>query len=123
THDMSVAEKLCDFVFMIYRGRKVLVGTLEAVLGAHGSDTLRVRLEGLTGPLTGLPGVARVTEMGRWHELRLEPGADAQQLLPLLAGRGRVCHFELTRPSLHDVFVRIAGPEASVPTSEEGPDA
>ena len=26
--------------------------------------------------------------------------------------RGEVRHFELTRPSLHDIFVRIAAPEA-----------
>src|SRR5205807_7070681 len=28
THDMAVAEKMCDFVFMIYQGKKVLDGTL-----------------------------------------------------------------------------------------------
>jgi len=27
--------------------------------------------------------------------------------------RGRVMHFELTRPSLHDIFVRIASPDAA----------
>src|SRR5947209_10910192 len=31
THDMAVAEKLCDYLFMIYHGRKVLDGTLEAI--------------------------------------------------------------------------------------------
>src|ERR1700756_3693021 len=29
THDMGVAEKMCDFIFMIYKGRKVLDGRLE----------------------------------------------------------------------------------------------
>src|SRR2546430_7074814 len=38
THDMGVAERMCDFIFMIYRGRKVLDGTLEAIQDAHGSD-------------------------------------------------------------------------------------
>src|SRR5205807_9237411 len=31
THDMAVAEKMCDFIFMIYKGRKVLDGTLESI--------------------------------------------------------------------------------------------
>ena len=47
THDMSVAEKLCDFIFMIYKGRKVLDGTLESIQDAYGSDTLRVHLRRL----------------------------------------------------------------------------
>ena len=33
THDMSVAEKLCDFIFMIYKGDKVLDGTLSEIQG------------------------------------------------------------------------------------------
>jgi ABC-2 type transport system ATP-binding protein len=115
THDMAVAERLCDFVFMIYKGRKVLDGTLEAIQDKYGSDTLRVRLEGDGGALDGLPGVARVTDFGRWQELRLERDADPQAILGRLMQFGRVRHFELARPTLHDVFVRIAGPEAATP--------
>jgi ABC-2 type transport system ATP-binding protein len=111
THDMSVAEKLCDFIFMIYKGRKVLDGTLESIQDAYGSDTVRVLLEGRP-ELDGMPGVAKVTDFGRWQELRLEPGSDPQRLLPLLMERGGVRHFELTRPTLQDIFVRIARPAA-----------
>src|SRR5215475_8937097 len=31
THDMAVAEKMCDFIFMIYKGNKVLDGTLDSI--------------------------------------------------------------------------------------------
>src|SRR5437588_10408101 len=106
THDMAVAEKMCDFIFMIYKGRKVLDGTLESIQDAYGSDTVRVFLEGRPA-LGGLPGVARVTDFGRWQELRLEPGADPQAVLAALMQRGPVRHFELTRPTLHDILVRI----------------
>jgi ABC-2 type transport system ATP-binding protein len=112
THDMAVAEKMCDFIFMIYKGRKVLDGTLEAIQDAYGSDTLRVRLEENGRDLDDLPGVLKVADYGRWKELRLAKDADSQQVLLALLARGRVRHFELARPSLHDIFVRIAGPEA-----------
>ena len=109
THDMATAEQMCDFVFMIYRGRKVLDGTLESILDAHGSNTLRVRVDG-GGDLASVPGVARAADLGRCQELHLAPGADPQQVLARLMERGKVGHFELSRPTLHDVFVRIARP-------------
>src|SRR5204863_712470 len=31
THDMAVAEQMCDFIFMMYRGKKVLDGTPESI--------------------------------------------------------------------------------------------
>ncbi len=71
THDMAMAEKMCDFVFMIYRGKKVLDGTLAAIQQAYGADTVRVCLEGERISWSGLPGVEAVRDLGRWQELRL----------------------------------------------------
>ncbi len=31
THDMDIAERMCDTIFMIFRGKKVLDDTLEAI--------------------------------------------------------------------------------------------
>jgi ABC-2 type transport system ATP-binding protein len=109
THNMAVAEQLCDSIFMIYRGRKVLDGTLDAIQDSYGFDTLRVRADGVS--LIGLPGVDRVTDLGRHQELRLVPGADPQAVLAELVRRGPVDRFERARPSLHDIFVRIANPD------------
>jgi ABC-2 type transport system ATP-binding protein len=111
THDMGTAEKMCDFVFMIYKGKKVLDGTLESIQDAYGSDTLHVRLEGDQSGLDDLPGVLKVTDFGRWQELQMERGADPQRVLQVLMSRGKVRHFELARPSLQEIFVRIANPE------------
>jgi ABC-2 type transport system ATP-binding protein len=112
THDMRVAETMCDSVFMIYRGKKVLDGPVDAVIEAYGSDTVRVRFDGAAPPLDNLPGVAALRDLGRLQELRLDAGVDTRALLVELARRGRLTHFEVTHPSLHDVFVRIARPEA-----------
>jgi ABC-2 type transport system ATP-binding protein len=113
THDMAAAERMCDFIFMIHKGRKVLDGTLESIQESYGRDTARVLLEPREVVLDGLPGVQKVIDDGRWRELRLEPYADSQRLLAALIDRGRVLHFELVRPTLHDIFVRIARPEST----------
>jgi ABC-2 type transport system ATP-binding protein len=117
THDMAVAEKMCDFVFMIYKGRKVLDGTLESIQDVYGSDTVRIQLDGTTDFLATLPGVVKLTDFGRYQELRLDKGTDPQRLLALLLEHGRVRHFEVARPTLHDIFVRIAQPKGDIAAS------
>ena len=108
THDMSTAERMCDRIFMIFRGRKVLDGTLEDIQAQYGFDTVRVRSAAGAGALAGLPGVESVNDYGQLQEVRVS--GDPQRFLQQLAGRTTVYHFEIARPSLHDIFVRIARP-------------
>lgn len=108
THDMSVAEKMCDSLVMIFRGRKVLDGSLQQIRSAYGQDTIRVRLSGQT-KVPSLSGVEGMTDFGQYQELRLQPGTDPQRILERLMSIGRVERFELSHPSLEDIFVRIAG--------------
>ena len=111
THDMEMAERLCDFIFMIFRGRKVLDGTLAAIQDQYAVDTVRVRPEaGATIPAP-LPGESRLAGLGPLQGLRRAPGAAAPRGLADLVGRTRLRSFEIAKPSLHDIFVRIARPE------------
>jgi ABC-2 type transport system ATP-binding protein len=110
THDMSVAENLCDYILMIYRGRKVLDGTLDSIQQQYGNDTIRVSA---SGGFDDLPGVEKVRDLGQVQELRMTRGCDPQEVLRTLVARASVTSFTVTRPSLHDIFVRIAGQEAA----------
>ena len=109
THDMGVAERMCDRIFMIFKGRKLLDGTLDQIQSAYGADTVRLRVEGGAGVLRAMPGLTVVNDYGQLQEVRTD---DPQALLIALAARTRVLHFEIARPSLHDIFVRIARPTA-----------
>jgi len=112
THDMSMAERMCDFIFMIFKGRKVLDGTLAAIQDEYGDDTLRVSCGGGAAAIRGVEGVAKVNDFGRIQDVRMVRGADPQDILAAIMARTTVTSFEVTKPSLHDIFVRIAGPEA-----------
>ena len=65
THDMAVAEKMCDAIFMIYQGRKVLDGTLDAIQDTHGADTVRLRFGNGAPNLKEISEVASVTDFGQ----------------------------------------------------------
>jgi len=113
THDMQVAENMCDYICMIFRGKKVLDGTLASIQDQYGNDTIRVSAESGAQALDGLPGVERVRDLGQIQELRMARGCDPQQVLRALIERTCVNSFSIMKPSLHDIFVRIAGPEAA----------
>jgi ABC-2 type transport system ATP-binding protein len=115
THDMSTAEKMCDRIFMIFKGRKVLDGTLQDIQAQYSFDTVRLRTAAGAGALAGISGVDAVNDYGQLQEVRLS--CDPQRFLQQLAARTAVHHFEITRPSLHDIFVRIARPGDADTTS------
>lgn len=118
THDMDVAEKMCDTIFMIFRGKKVLDGTLDSIQDQYGQDTIRIRTATKDHSLQGLVGVEMVNDFGRYQELRIAADGDAQEILRQLVSRTTIQHFEIARPSLRDIFVRIAKPGASQPDKE-----
>jgi ABC-2 type transport system ATP-binding protein len=62
--------------------------------------------------LGDLPGVEKVRDLGQVQELRMALGGDPHQVLRALVERARVTSFSIAKPSLHDIFVRIAGPAA-----------
>lgn len=111
THDMSAAERMCDRIFMIFKGSTVLDGTLDEIQSKYGHDTVRVKITGGRALLNGLDEVESVNDFGNYQELRLK--SDPQKFLHTLVQKTAVEHFEITRPSLHDIFVRIAQPDAA----------
>jgi ABC-2 type transport system ATP-binding protein len=109
THDMSVAERLCDRIFMIFKGKKVLDGTLDEIQSKFGFDTVRLQTDDGLSALDGLVEKDEITDLGNLQEVRWS--GDPQRLLESLLTRTRISRFEVTRPSLHDIFVRIASPD------------
>jgi ABC-2 type transport system ATP-binding protein len=72
---------------------------------------VRLRIDGGAKLLEGIDGVEAVHDFGQAQELRLRHEADPQQVLAAILTRTRVWSFEVAKPSLHDIFVRIAAPQ------------
>lgn len=108
THDMSMAELMCDRIFMIFKGRTVLDGPLADIQRQYGRDIVRVRVRGDARVVAGMPGVAGLNDHGNLQDVRLT--MEPQAWLRELVTRADVEHFEIARPSLHDIFVDIARP-------------
>src|SRR2546425_1569144 len=78
THQMEIAEKLCDDVCMINRAQKVLDGRLREIRRSFARNAVALQLEGADGVLNDPALVANVRKNGDDTEVLLAPGADAQ---------------------------------------------
>ena len=52
---------MCDRIFMIFKGNKVLDGSLDEIQARYGHDTVRVRIGGGAAALAALPESRRST--------------------------------------------------------------
>jgi ABC-2 type transport system ATP-binding protein len=106
THQMEIAEKLCDDVCMINRSRKVLDGRLREIRRSFALNAVAIRFEGVDS-FPSDPEISTVREVGEEFEVLLNPGANPQALLKRLVDSGVVISkFELVEPSLHDIFIQ-----------------
>ena len=106
THQMELAEKICDDICMINKSRKVLDGSLREVKSSFGRNSVALRIEGGDKVLDDPSLVAKIERHSDEMEVLLAGGADAQSLLGRLIEAGtRVSKFELVEPSLNDIFI------------------
>jgi ABC-2 type transport system ATP-binding protein len=120
THVMQHAERLCDRIILIAKGKKIFDGTIAE---AKRLVPRRVRIE--TGePIDVLRGLSEVVSARRLEkengtaagngavpwELELHEKADPQVILQTSFERGiRLRSFNQTEPTLHEVFMRLVG--------------
>jgi ABC-2 type transport system ATP-binding protein len=117
THVMQHAERLCDRLLLLARGRKVFEGTQDEARAALPS---RLTLTCRADP-AGLPGVASTAPVGAaphgWtrFEVTLSPGGDPGDLLETCTAQGFALRaFDIHRPTLHEAFIHLVGADREI---------
>ena len=126
THGMEQAEKVCDAVCIIARGKKVLEGKLREIKRASAMEGL-IALEfandaAKVAARAVIDDKALVAEerppLAGDHadtEVKLADGATPEQLLASFVKTGvALRRFEIVTPTLHQIFVDKVGEEAAV---------
>ena len=133
THLMEQAEKVCDAVCIIARGKKVLDGNLAELRRAAaargrialGFEDAAASARAQAGPLADAALVVNVrpaTAAAESGELvaELAEGATGDGLLAaLLSAGGGLRRFEVVTPTLHQIFLDRVGAEAAVAERRE----
>jgi ABC-2 type transport system ATP-binding protein len=107
THQMNKVEELCDRVLMIDRGQTLLYGELMETKAKFKRNSVRVAVEGEIGDL---PGVIEAKPLNGAVELVLAPDTSPQSILDRLREQGvTINQFEITTPSLNEIFLTLVG--------------
>jgi ABC-2 type transport system ATP-binding protein len=113
THRMDQVEKMCDAIALIHRSHLVLSGSMSEIKSAYPRNRVQVNF---TGDSTFLqhPSVEEYKDYNGRAEIKLDTvdgvEPDAQPLLAAAVARGtRISRFEITAPTLEDIFIEAVG--------------
>lgn len=106
THLMAYAEKIVDDVVMINKGKKVIDGNLSDVKAQLGTKFVKVNYEGDSSFVNALDYVRSVKDYGNEMEIELHDIGLKNKLLNELVSKVSVNGFQVTEPSLNNIFIR-----------------
>ncbi len=109
THQMNQAERMCDRIVLINRGRKIIDGLINDVRARFSAPVAILDAEGDLSWLGELAGVVSANVTAGHARLQLTEQADPNAILEHALHRVRVLRFELQRPDLQEIFVKLVG--------------
>jgi ABC-2 type transport system ATP-binding protein len=124
THIMEQAEKMCDRIVIISRGRKVVDGSLAEVKrdfgGRHVALTFTRNADRAARVLADRSLVAKVDDYGATAEVELAAPGDPDRLLhTLIQEEVGLARFEVVEASLQSIFIAKVGVEAATAPAKE----
>jgi ABC-2 type transport system ATP-binding protein len=114
THLMEFAEKMCDTIAMIDKGKIILNGKLSEIKEKYASRNINLNYQGNISFLNNHSLVESVEDFGNTTGIKLRNENTDQELLKvLLQNNIAIKKFNVDEISLHEIFVSLAGKEVS----------
>ncbi|UCZ53614.1 ATP-binding cassette domain-containing protein [Bacillus shivajii] len=108
SHQMNLVEELCDRLFMIHKGRKIIYGSIDDVKEEYANFKCTIRGKNEEGMLKVIGSVQRVEKKGETSVLYLTSDVAVSRWLKELPEELDIQELSIDRISLHEIFVDIA---------------
>jgi ABC-2 type transport system ATP-binding protein len=112
THQLEQVEELCEDVLIINKGEAVVYGSVRDVKRQHGRNVVRLKLDNDPEAhwLDSLPGVQVTKRRQDYIEMQMQANLNPNVIVEAaLQHGGIITRFELTEPSLTDIFIERVG--------------
>lgn len=107
THQMNEAERLCDHILLINKGKKVIDGPIEEVKKKYSKNFVSVEFRDKIMNLGDIDIIENVYYEGNKAEIELRRNINYNDLLKVLLQRGDISKYEISESSLESIFVEV----------------
>lgn len=108
SHQMNLVEEMCDRLFMMHHGQKIIYGNMDDVKTEYANFKCTIRGKNDRDELERLPAVERVEQGEDTSILYLDKNVQAVNWLKNLPESLSVQELSIDRISLHEIFIDIA---------------
>jgi ABC-2 type transport system ATP-binding protein len=119
THLMDFAEKMCDHLAMIEKGRIILDGALNEIKANYGRKNVSINYDGDISFLKDHPIIEKIVDYGNITSIRVKDPEQTQELLKLLVdNKVKIKKFDANEISLQEIFIGLAGRDENTLVTE-----
>jgi ABC-2 type transport system ATP-binding protein len=105
THQMNQVEELCDSLFMLNQGVRVLYGTVAEIMDRYSEPALLVECSPIPEEI---PEIDRIVRDGVAQKIYPKPGVSHTAVLKALIDRGvQIDSLQKATTPLEEIFIRV----------------
>jgi ABC-2 type transport system ATP-binding protein len=107
THQMDLAEKLCEEILLINNGKEVYVGKLSEIKRRFGGNNIRLGFKGSGNILKQFPDIIKYDSYSNYTDIQLKDEVKPSDFLKNLVDKIEVYHFSIIEPTLNKIFIDL----------------
>lgn len=106
THMMEIAERLCDNILLIDRGKKILSGSLNQIKYELSEDTFKIVFDGEYDHIQSNEFVVAAVKKRDHTIIKLGRNVEPSQFLKSVVDKINIIEFSSSVPSLSKIFIQ-----------------
>lgn len=107
THQMELAEKLCENILLINKGNEVKSGKLSELKRKFGGNNVRLEFSGDRNLINQMPEVLKFNSYNNYSEIHLNDDVSPSKFLKQIIQKVDVKHFSVIEPTLNKIFIDL----------------
>jgi len=105
SHRMNMVEELCNRIFLINNGQRVLYGNLNEIKDNYQQKMVKIKYEGNDSFLENNKNISNINIKNKKASFYLNHSNNLNKFLDNISEKVNIQEISITNPSLHDIFI------------------